>query len=212
MSKIAVQTAEPAIPFVEVEALDLQARAVHDRIQAAIGFMPNSMLTYLHRPAIAAALIDLRAAVYAADDDSLPATIQARLGLICSSVNGCAYCTSHQCSSVQSPKAQVQAAGLTDAQVADLISGKDEGNDPVERACYAFARAASFDPGSVSLEMLQELRTLLTPSQIVQLAAIVGKWKMINLIHDGLHLPIEDSKLDYLHFFEAGRGLELGAK
>jgi hypothetical protein len=45
--------------------LDAQAVAVHDRIQAAIGFMPNSMLTYLHHRAIAAALIELRAAVYA---------------------------------------------------------------------------------------------------------------------------------------------------
>jgi len=146
------------------------------------------------------------------DDDNLPTTVQARLGLICSSVNGCAYCTSHQCSSVQSPKADVQATGLTDAQVADLLSGKDVGSNPVERACYAFVRAASFDPAPGSRDMLQELKALLAPGQIIQLAAIVGKWKMVNLIHDSLHLTIEDSKLNYLHFFEAGRGLEPGAK
>jgi len=205
MSETAVRADEPAVPYVEVEALTPQAKAVHDRIQDAIGFMPNSMLTYLHRPAIAAALLELRAAVYAVDDDSLPVDIQARLGLICSSVNGCAYCTSHQCSSVQNPLGHAQAGGLTDAQVADLISGKDEGRDPVERACFAYARAASFDPASVPRQMLEELRRLLTPAQIVQLAGIVGKWKMVNLIHDSLHLPIENSKMEYLHFFEDSR-------
>jgi alkylhydroperoxidase family enzyme len=111
------------------------------------------------------------------DDDNLPTTVQ----LICSSVNGCAYCTSHQSSSVQSPKADVQATGLTDAQVADLLSGNNVGSNPVERACYAFVRAASFDPGPVSRDMLQELKALLAPGQIIQLAAIVGKWKMVNL-------------------------------
>jgi len=38
--------------------------------------------------------------------------------------------------------------------------------------------------------MLQELQAPLTSSQIVQLAAIDGKWKMVNLIHDDLHFRL----------------------
>jgi alkylhydroperoxidase family enzyme len=72
-----------------------------------------------------------------------------------------------------------------------LVSGDYQAADLVERACLAYARAASFDPASVGAAMLEELKGVLTPAQIVELAAVVGMWKMINTIHDTLHLPIE---------------------
>ncbi|MCB2072242.1 MAG: carboxymuconolactone decarboxylase family protein [Novosphingobium sp.] len=199
----AIAEAGPAIPFVDPESLDPETRALHDRIGAAIGYVPNSMLTYLHRPAIAAAFLGLSSAIYGADDDSLPMAVQSKLGVICSSINGCAYCTSHQCNALQNPPSAAAAAGLSDSEVAELISGEAEGGDPVEQACFAYARAASFDPNSVSSEMLADLRKHLSPGQIVQLAAIVGMWKLFNTIHDSLHLPIEEQKVPYRRFFDA---------
>jgi alkylhydroperoxidase family enzyme len=197
----------PAIPFVDPETLDPETKALHDRIGAAIGYVPHSMLTYLHRPQIAAAFLGLSSAIYGVDDESLPMAVQSKLGLICSTINGCAYCTSHQCNALQNPPAQVAAtAGLSDAEVEAVISGADEGSDPVEKVCFAYARAASFDPNSVSSELLAELKAHLTPPQIVQLSAIVGMWKLFNTIHDSLHLPIEDNKLPYRRFFDAARG------
>jgi alkylhydroperoxidase family enzyme len=202
----AVLRKTPTIPFVDVDGLDTETKALHDRIASAIGFVPNSMLTYLHRPKIAAAFLGLSSAIYGIDDDSIPVAIQLRLGMICSSINGCAYCTSHQCSAAQNPGAHASAsAGLSDAEVAGLISGADLGSDPIERACYAYARAASFDPNSVSPQILTDLKAVLTPGQIVQLAAIVGMWKLFNTIHDSLHLPIEDSKIPYRQFFDAAQ-------
>ncbi len=207
MSETATLEKEPTIPFVDVETLDPQTRALYDRIATAIGYVPNSMLTYLHRPQIAAAFLGLSAAIYASDDGSLPFEIQSKLGLICSAINGCAYCTSHQCSAAQNPgaKSAVQLSGLSDAEVTALISGKDTGGSPAEQACFAYARAASFDPNSVSPGILADLKLHLSPAQIVQLAAIVGMWKLFNTIHDSLHLPIEDTKMPYRHFFEAGQ-------
>ena len=198
--------AAPAIPFVDPEMLDAETKALHDRIGAAIGYVPNSMRTYLHRPQIASALLGLSSAIYGVDEESLPAGIQSKLGVICSAINGCAYCTSHQCNALQKPPAQAAAAsGLSDAEVAALISGEDEGGDPVEQVCFAYARAASFDPNSVSAELLADLTAQLTPSQIVQLSAIVGMWKLFNTIHDSLHLPIEDDKQPYRRFFDTAR-------
>lgn len=200
----AVAATEPAIPFVDPESLDPETRALHDRIGAAIGYVPNSMLTYLHRPQIAAAFLGLSSAIYGVDDGSLPMSVQSKLGVICSAINGCAYCTSHQCNVLQNPAAQAGAqAGLSDSEVERLISGDEKGSDPVEQACFAYARAASYDPNSVSPEMLADLRAQLTPAQIVQLAAIVGMWKLFNTIHDSLHLPIENDKQPYRRFFDA---------
>ncbi|MEZ5737660.1 MAG: hypothetical protein R3E09_17985 [Novosphingobium sp.] len=196
--------AAPAIPFVDPENLDPETRALHDKIGAAIGYVPNSMLTYLHRPQIAAAFLGLSSAIYGVDEESLPMSVQSKLGVICSAINGCAYCTSHQCNALQNPAAHAGAlAGLSDGEVERLISGEDKGSDPVEQVCFAYARSASYDPNSVSAAMLSELRERLTPAQIVQLAAIVGMWKLFNTIHDSLHLPIEDDKLPYRRFFDA---------
>ena len=199
-----LRVAEPAIPFVDIASLGEQDRALYDRIGASIGFVPNSMKTYLHRPQIAAAFLALSAAVYNQGEDSLPRGVQSKLGVLCSAINGCRYCTSHQCSALQNPAAHGAAAqGLSDAAIVALISGADEGSDAVERACFAYARAASFDANSVSAEILDDLKAQLSPGQIVELAGIVGMWKLFNTIHDSLHLPIEDDKAPYGRFLDA---------
>lgn len=201
-----MQAVKPAIPFVDVETLDPETRGLYNRIEASIGYVPNSMKTYLHRPQIAGALLGLSSAIYGVDEDSLPMSVQSKLGVICSSINGCVYCTSHQCNALQNPPSQVAAqSGLSDEEVAALISGEDQGGDPIERACFAYARAASFDPNSVSGEILDSLKSVLSPAQIVQLAAIVGMWKLFNTVHDSLHLPIEDDKQPYRHFFDTAQ-------
>lgn len=207
MGKVSAEEKDPAvIPLVDVASLDPQTKALHDRIEASIGFVPNSMKTYLHRPSVAGALLGLSAGIYGVDEDSLPASVQAKLGVICSAINGCAYCTSHQCSALQNPAAHAaQASGLSDAEIEALISGKAEGSDPVEKACIAYARAASFDPNSVPEELLEDLKSVLSSGQIVQLAAIVGMWKLFNTIHDSLKIPIEDEKQPYRHFFDDAR-------
>lgn len=196
----------PAIPFVEVAALDPETRALYERIEQSVGYVPNSMKTYLHRPRVAAALMGLSSAIYGEEEGGLPMRVQLRLGLICSAINGCAYCTSHQCSAAQNLAGPGgDAAGLSDDEVRALISGEEQGGDAVERVCFAYARAASFDANSVPQELLAEMREQLTAGQIVQLSAIVGMWKLFNTIHDSLHLPIEEDKAGYRHFFDEAR-------
>ena len=40
-------------------------------------------------------------------------------------------------------------------------------------------------------EILDRLAAHLTPPQVVELACVVGFWKMFNTIHDSLHVPLE---------------------
>ena len=187
----------PAVPLADIEALDPESRAFFDDMVARIGFAPNSIATNLHRPPIAKAIIGLVGAVYG-PDSTLPAAAKSRLGLICSTINGCAYCTSHQCHAGKAP-----AAELSDSEVAALVSGADQGGDPVEAAMFAFARAASHDPGGVSEALLAQLRQVLSAPQLVELAAVVRMWKLLNCLHDSLHLTIEDHMQPYLQLAEA---------
>jgi hypothetical protein len=56
-------------------------------------------------------------------------------------------------------------------------------------------RAASTDPTSVPVEILQRLKQHLTPPQIVELACVAGFWKFYNTVHDSLHIPVESQLL-----------------
>lgn len=191
---------DPVIPFVDPDALAPEEREVLDGMAATLGFVPNSMLTYFHRPGIAKAVMGLMGAVFRDEASTLPPAIKGKIGVICSAINGCAYCTSHQCHAAAHPPGG--AAGLGDEQLTALVSGADVGSDPLEAACFAYARAASRDPALVTPDLLEGLKEVLTSAQIVELAAVVGMWKMINTIHDTLNLPIEDSMQDYARFLE----------
>jgi len=195
---------DPIIPFVDPDALDPESRAMLENMTIMLGFVPHSMLTYFHRPAIARAVMGMMGAVFQDGEATLPGAIKGKLGIICSAINGCVYCTSHQCHSASLPPGG--APGLSDEQLSALVSGADTGSDPVEVACFTFARAASSVPASVTTDILEGLKEVLTSAQIVELAAVVGLWKMINTIHDTLHLPIEDGMEQYARFHaEAGR-------
>ena len=75
-------------------------------------------------------------------------------------------------------------------ELLDLLRGDDEPKNEMERACFDFVRAASQEPGAVPDEIYDRLKRELTPPQ-VELACVVGFWKMYNTIHDSLRVPIE---------------------
>ncbi len=76
-----------------------------------------------------------------------------------------------------------------------LMQGDLEPANEIERVRFDFVRAASQDPRTVPDEIYDRLKTLLTPPQIVELACVVGFWKMYNTIHDALRVPIEEALL-----------------
>lgn len=191
---------DPVIPYVDPDSLDEEARAMFDRMAAMTGVVPNSMRTYFHRPAIAKTVMGLMGTIVADPESTLPVPLKGKLGIICSTINGCAYCTSHQCHVAAHPPGG--SAGLSDEQITALVTGADEGADQVEAACFEYARAASHDPASVTPQMLEGLKAALTSAQIVELAAVVGMWKMINTIHDTLQLPIEEHMQDYARYLD----------
>jgi len=112
---------------------------------------------------------------------------------VCSAINGCRYCTSHHCSILKKPaSAGAEGWGMSDQEVQDLITGRAEPADDFERVCFDYARAASHDASNVPDEIRQRLARHLSPPEIMELAAVVGFWKMYNTIHDSLNIPIEE--------------------
>ncbi len=138
----------------------------------------------------------------------LGAKLHRQIGVICSSTNGCVYCTTHQCSYLTRPTSgPVEGWGLSLDEVSDLIAGRENAESEFERVCFDYARAASENPGGVTDALRARMRTHLTPAQIMELAATVGYWKFINTVHDSLNFPVESKNLHATGYLDAWKML-----
>lgn len=182
-----------------------EALAVLQQAKAIIGVVPNAGRTYAHRPDIARLIHTMYTTIVLSPASELGVGLKNKLAVICSSINGCVYCTSHQCSQAQKPVADGGRWGLGDDEVLGLISGCGEGGDEVERLCFEFARTASTSPGSVPVELLERLKLVLNPAAIVELGCVVSMWKFYNTMHDSLHIPPEAMMGKYAGVIDAGR-------
>ena len=188
--------AEPFIAYADMAALPEALQAPLAAYQQRMGFMPNAIKLYAHRPEILELLIRLNNTLMRDRSSHLDAGLKRRIGALCSRLNGCTYCTAHNCGSLKTAiGADAEGWGFTDDDVAGLFDPGYQPEDAAERACFDYARAASFDASDVAPEILDRLARHLTPPQIVELACVVGFWKMYNTIHDSLHVPLETTLL-----------------
>ena len=55
-----------------------------------------------------------------------------------------------------------------------------------------FATQASLDPAGVTDALRARLAAHFTPQEVMEIVVLVGFWKMYNLMHAAMALPIED--------------------
>ena len=184
---------QPFIPYVDEKDYPERLKPVLDPYVRRMGFLPNALKLYMHRPEIAETLWKLNSNIMRDPSSTLDQGLKRRLGAVASRVNGCTYCTSHHCAILKSPPgAAAEGWGMTDAELLGLMRGEAEPRNEMERVCFDFVRAASEDPGRVPEDVYERLQKLLTPAQVVELACVVGFWKMYNTIHDALRVPLEE--------------------
>lgn len=183
---------EPIIPYADAAAAPEFMRDLLDKYVERMDFLPNALRFYLHRPEIAACLFELNNRVMRDPSSTLEVKLKRRLGAYASKLNGCKYCTAHHCAVLQNPGGLgIEGWDMDDDEVRALLEGDFEPENNLEKACFDFVRAASLEPSAVTNGVLSRLVEHLTPAQVVELAAVVGFWKMYNTIHDSLHIPIE---------------------
>jgi uncharacterized peroxidase-related enzyme len=183
---------EPLIPYVAEENFPEQLKPVLEPYTRRMGFVPNALKLYMHRPEIAETLWKLNSKIMRDQSSTLDQELKRRLSAICSKTNGCTYCTAHCCDMLKKPlDADSEGWGMTRDAVTGLVRGDLQPRDEMERVCFDFARAASADPATVPDDVFERLKLYLTPPQIIELSCVIGFWKMYNTIHDALRIPIE---------------------
>ena len=188
--------AQPFIPYVKDEDFDPRLRPVVDPYKKRMGFLPNALKLYAHRPEIAETLWKLNSNIMRDPTSKVDQLLKRKLAAVACATNGCAYCTAHSCSMLKKQKGEdFEGWGISEAELQDIIIGTYQPKSELERACFAYVRAASEDPTAVPDEILDDLKKHLTPPQIIELACVVGFWKFYNAVHDSLHIPVESELL-----------------
>ena len=190
------QTGEPFIPYVPDAQVVERLREVVEPYMARMGFLPNALKLYAHRPEIAATLFALNSNIMRDPSHTLPQLLKRKLSALASKTNGCAYCTAHCCNMLMRPKSDSEGWGLSQDDLLQILDDDYRPADEMERACFDYVRAASTAPGAVPQQILDNLKKHLTPPQIVELACVVGFWKFYNTVHDSLHIPVEEHLLN----------------
>jgi len=188
---------KPFIPYLEERDYPPALEPVLEPYMRRMGFLPNALKLYMHRPEIAETLWKLNSNIMRDSSSTLDQNLKRRLAAVASKINGCTYCTAHHCSMLKHPRGlATEGWGMSHEELTRLLQGNEEPKDEFERVCFDFVRAASADPGNVPDEILERLKALLSPPQIIELACVAGFWKMYNTIHDALKIPIESHLLE----------------
>jgi alkylhydroperoxidase family enzyme len=186
--------AQPFLPYLaEEEVVERLGTTVEPHMKR-LGFLPNAIKLYAHRPEIAETLFRLNGIIMRDPSSTLDPFLKRKLAAIACKTNGCSYCIAHSCSVLKRPRsagAGAEGWGLSDADLHALLSDDYLPDDAFERACVEYVLAASSDPTHVPDSVLEELKRHLTPPQVIELACLVGFCKFFNTVHDSLHIPLE---------------------
>ena len=157
--------AQPFIPYVREEDFSPKLKPVLEPYKKRMGFLPNALKLYAHRPEIAETLWKLNSNIMRDPSSTLDQLLKRKLAAIACATNGCAYCTAHSCSMLKKPRGDdFEGWGVSEEELQALITGDIEPKDEFERVCFDYVRAASADPTSVPDEILQRLKKYLTPA------------------------------------------------
>ena len=190
--------------------------------EAAMGFVPNSMLTMARMPQLTMAFSMLAGVVFGGDlkpqlqafaqmvpedpnsDQALsPTTVQ--LIAYCVSLSaGCQYCQAHT-----SHNAHRQ--GLEDTKLQDILNYETVAAfSDAEKAVIGLALAAGEIPNGASGEHFTELRKHFSERQIVQIVAVISLFGFLNRWNDTMATQLESAPVAFAQSHLSATGWQVG--
>lgn len=180
-----------------------ELREAFERMQANLGFVPNSILIMQRVPKLAKAFAQLSAAVW--DPESkVDRGFKRLIAHVSSRVAGCQYCMAHTAGgALHFGIEDEKVAAVWDYQTSPLFS-------PAERAALDFAVAAACVPNAVTDEMFVEMRQYWSEDQIVEIVGCIAVFGFLNRWNDTLATPLEREPIEVGERFLAQRGWSPG--
>ena len=132
---------DPIIPYADPADLPAALRSAIESYAQRMGFLPNALKLYMHRPQILKCLIELNNTVMRDASGHLDDGLKRRVAAVCSALNHSPYCVAHNANTLKgSVEGDGEGWGYSDEDVRALLDPEFEPDDPAEAACFAFAR------------------------------------------------------------------------
>lgn len=165
-----------------------QFRERFEHYQATRGFVPNSILTMQHRPAIAQAFMDLNQAVLY--EGSVSEELKMLVSLVTSQASGCRYCQAHMTNLASIYKASDEKIrAVWEFETSPLFSA-------AERAALRLGYHAALVPNEAKPADFDELKAHFDEGQIVEIVATIALFGYLNRWNDTMATTLEQRAID----------------
>jgi len=155
------------------------------RVEAAMGFVPTSMLTMAHWPELLSAFGGLGGTVLGSGE--LDSSLKQLVAYVVSNAAGCRYCEAHTShAAARSGVSEEKIEAAFEYESSDLFSAS-------ERAALRMAAHAGMVPNAVEAEHIQALEEFYSPRQIVELVAVISLFGFLNRWNDTLATTLEEA-------------------
>lgn len=153
------------VPLIEPTSEPQELRRVFDQLRQTRGRVPSMYRTLAHRPDV---LTAHRAYFHAAlDAGELPRPFKEKIAYKVARMRGSAYSSS-------SHRSYALKHGVSEQELAAIDRSDYSASPPAERTALEFAESMVKTNGHVAEEIFDGLRGFYTPSQIVEIVALVG--------------------------------------
>jgi uncharacterized peroxidase-related enzyme len=157
--------------------------------ERTLGFVPNSLLTMAHRPALTRGLIALSKGVYDPKGE-VDLGLKRLIGHVASMAAGCMYCRAHTATSALRHGVEAdKLAAIHEYATSPLFSD-------AERVALDFALAAASQPNEVDDALMARLRQHWSEGQIVEMLGVVGLFGFFNRWNDSLATALEAEPME----------------
>ena len=190
--------------------------------EAAMGFLPNSMLTMAHMPQLPMAFLMLTSVAFGADlkgimsafadqvpeqgdaAENLPPDLVQLIAFAVSVASGCRYCQAHTSHGAH-------RLGQAEEKLSRVLEYRTHPaySDP-ERAAVALALAAGQVPNEADEEHFAALREHFNDRQIVQIVAVIAMFGFLNRWNDTLATTLEEDPVAFADRVLGGMGWAAG--
>ena len=158
-------------------------------VEAAMGFLPTSMLTMAHWPELTQAFGGLGATVLHSGE--LDAGLKQMIAFAVSNVAGCRYCQAHTANSAQKNSVSSEKIkAVFEFESSALFS--DE-----EKATLRVAVHAGMVPNAVEAKHMSELSRYFSEKQVIEVVAVISLFGFLNRWNDTMATTLESAPKNF---------------
>ena len=176
--------------------------AVLQGVEAAMGFVPNSMLTMAHWPELLQSFGGFAGGII--NGGELERSLKQLIAFVVSNAAGCRYCQAHT-----SHGAEVNGVSPEKIQAAFEFETSALFTEP-EKAALRVALHAGMVPNAVEPEHMDALKEHFSDKQCVEVVAVISLFGFLNRWNDTMATTLEDKPRAFASETLAEDGWDVG--